>query len=194
MKLYIGYLLFFLSPLFVYSGNLRKMFNSEDEILISKLQGSYVQAFSSRYVHETSEIDNSCIHVEISTIKNSDNKYQAFIKKKAILHASGNLINTTNDKYNISNNHNGILEFHPYPQISSIKSKYLNLHYVCMDENQELQCLLLTSSDNLSSFVFAKNFTDFEIHYKKPVLNTFIKLNFTGYYKSPLYSYSESCL
>jgi len=139
--------------------------------------GSWVQAFSSRYVQESYEIDWKCINVHIST----DSENHVIIEKEPLIHYLPTNI-SFKKSYDLQEE-NLLVPVHQ----PSIISPSLLLKY----ENDEY--CILTGSDNLSLFIFTKNITEFDENCKTDALNKIKSLNYTTYYKYPIQLYSNKC-
>lgn len=145
--------------------------------------GNWYQLWNNRYVQETNEIDWNCINVHIH------NTHDIFhLEKDAILHNNKNITIKKNYIYKLNDD-----KFFPL-LLESVINPVLEIKLLGPIYNNQYDYIVLTGADNLTMFTFTRDINIFNEKYLHDVSNALIKFNYTGYYKSPLISYTNFCL
>ena len=139
--------------------------------LAEMVHKNYVQVYSNYYVQSTTEVDWKCIRVDATRDKEHLN-----VVKNGFLHGVYGSPVQSMMKYNITND----------------KFKGEKETLVLRVENDEY--LLWTGTNNLTMYVWARDYEHFMDNHNKEVIQYLKSLNFTGTYKSPMFSYSSICL
>lgn len=134
---------------------------------------NFVQVYSNYFVQTTSEIDIKCITVNVT-----EDKYFMNITKTGLLHG---------------------LEVSPFRSTSYFRihddGKYVSDKETLVKRNDDDDNYIIwTGLNNITVYVWAKDFDIFLEKYNQEVLSNLQRLNYTGLYKSPLYSFSSRCL
>jgi len=148
------------------------------------ITGKWYQLWSNRYVQETSEIDWNCVKLEINYI---NNLYT--FNKSAIIHNNHNINIKKNITYIWSEKDD---KFYPYPY-QTIVNPIVEIKIFGEISNNQYDYLVLTGKDNLSMFTIVRDIDKFNEKYIHQVSNLLFKYNYTGYYKSPLSSFTNIC-
>ena len=187
----IFYLLSFFSIPMVFSqstGPRHHLRKQQEQDNFPNITGEWVQTFSNRYVQNTIEIDWDCVMVNIENINNTFS-----ITKSASLHGQKNLTIRQTKLYSPSKDSQGRLLLKSKTP-SSVVVPDLYLSYNGPFENaQSPEYLIFTGSNDLSLFVFAKNWENFQDNLKFIVLNLIQEIGYTNYYKTPMPSYADTC-
>lgn len=151
------------------------------------MDGNWIQAFSSRYVQETTEIDWSCVRIEFS----SEEKDLVYSNKTACLHHLDGVRTSIQRTYRREVDGENILLV-PV----SISSTTFPTLVVRSSRNMtdESGYMILTGTNNLTLYVLTRNYGVFVASaYYEEVLDLLRTFNYTTYYKFPLSSYSADC-
>lgn len=160
--------------------------------LVNPLQGEWSQVYNNRYVKETSEIDWDCINVNITDIKFlNESKGNLILEKSAIIHHNIDSIYHKSIDYNIYTN-NGELVLHSVQELS-VTNPILLMKKFGPIINEQYDYIILIGTDNLSLFILARDIDNFNSKYINEISDILIDMQFIGYYKSPLSSYTSFC-
>jgi hypothetical protein len=153
---------------------------------ITQLYGDWVQVYSNNYIQTTSEIDWYCVTINVSPYKTSMFKIQKYTNIHDIEPFSTYISFYNNYSYS---SHDNKYNFSP-STIFHYKYQLINTDDL---RNNTFDYLIWTLNDDISYYVWARNFTDFNLKYDKNVLNILKQYNYQGYYKNPLKSYTIEC-
>lgn len=181
MKLYnIFYFVISIIPTFARLGE------NNNKTNITHISGDWNQVLSSRYVHETSEIDWDCVKVNIKF--NDDNS--TIIHKNAFLHQLEIIPTNSTESYSLKLNQKS-KNYELISKINSTISSNLEFKYI-NKINQTINYFILTGSNNMSLYVLAKSFNDYKNH-KNEIMKLLTDFEYTSYYKHALPSFSSAC-
>lgn len=140
-------------------------------VLGGVIHNDYVQVYSNYYVQSTIEVDWKCIRVGVTRDQENLN-----VTKNGYLHGIYGSPVQSSTSYNITNE-----------KLHSDKDTL-----VLRVENKDY--LLLTGTNNLTLYVWAKDYDRFMNNHNTDVQQYLKSINFTGTYKSPKFSFTSTCI
>jgi len=152
--------------------------------LITKIEGDYIQVYSNYYIQSTHEIDWRCVNASLKAT--NDEQQYINITKSAKLHGIHSDTIITINQYNLTQSMNYLL-------FKSFKES-LQVRGLGPAKNGQYQYLILTGYNNMTMYVLARNFTSFMQDYNTNVRHILNTWDYTGTYKSPVYTYGNDCL
>ena len=161
------------------------LFSRGFSLNITKMYGHWIQVYSNNYVQLTSENDWFCVNLDVTP---SHKNNSIFIQKNTFIHNTVPLSTTLS----LYNNFTFDKDDHKYTFHSSLENTF-KLLYTENLSDETYEYLIWTLDDNLSLYVWARDFDDFQLKYRKTVLNILKQNNYNGYYKTPSPSYSIEC-
>lgn len=155
----------------------------------SHILGEWVQVYSNRFVQETREVGWKCIHVNVTKINNQD----LLVVKTGCIHND-----TTSTQFKMSLMTYSGRQIIPnnitYPIVYTLNSSF-TYNLQLRDYNEDAyDYLFFTGNDGLSLYIWTRNIVDFKINLDWKVLEKAVFLNYTGYYKFPMPSFTFRCL
>lgn len=158
----------------------------------SQIQGVWRQVYSNRFVQETEEVGWKCVSVNLSHHELDTTRMT--VSKHAHMHGNSSnpvayTFHMTRKSLDDKGNDGSSVVPVVYQSDENIQPEY-TLH----DYDEQYNYLLWTKNDNASMYVWARNVVEFKVNYDWKVLEKFVGLNYTGYYKFPLASYTFECM
>jgi len=146
------------------------------------LEGDYVQVYSNYFIQSTSEIDWKCVQIYF-TMPNGGPYINS--TKTAYLHGrTDEIVNVKkNYRVDVKNNNTYLRSKTESLLIRMIEPSYSDPDY-----------FVASGVNNITLFVFAKNYTDFITNHNDNVLRNLISFDTTGAYKSLRPSFESTCL
>lgn len=155
----------------------------------TQILGQWVQVYSNRFVQETREVGWKCVNVNVTKIDNHDllvvktgcinNNTVSTQFKMSLMTYSGRQI--------IPNNIS-------YPIIYTLDSSFTYQLQLRDYDVDTYDYLFFTGNDGLSLYIWTRNIVNFKINLDWKVLEKAVFLNYTGYYKFPMPSFTFRCL
>lgn len=140
--------------------------------LAELIPSDYVQVYSNYYVQSTTEIDWKCIRVSVTQDQDRLN-----VTKNGYLHGIYGSPVKSIMSYNVTGKN---------------KFKGEKETLVLRVENEDY--LLWTGTNNLTMYVWAKDYERFMDDHNDDVRDYLKTLNFTGMYKTPVFSFTSACI
>jgi len=156
------------------------------------MSGWWEQAMSSRYVHETTEIDWDCVKLHLEVEEGSDGNDLVHYNKTADLHDLKNTITSVQRTYRRVVDEDGVISLIPVSVTSTTFPSLVVRSSKNMTDDSGY--LILTGTNNLTLYVLTRDYAAFinSLFYQE-VLELLQSFDYTSYYKFPLSSYSSAC-
>jgi hypothetical protein len=179
------YYLFLMSAVTITTGDARLL---SPPVAIDPLSGLWIQAFSSRFVQETTEIDYDCVTINFSIEEGSD---LVHYNKRANLHRVKNSTTSIDRTYR-REVEDDVMSLVPLSVSSTTFPTLLVRGSKNMTDDDGY--VILTGTNNLTLYVLTRNYGAFvaSVFYEE-VLDLLRSFDYTTYYKFPLSSYSVDC-
>lgn len=156
---------------------------------VSTLNGQWLQMYSDRYVQTTSEVDYSCVTVNIQPVFSLSSPMVS-VNKHAYQHGNTNMPLHWSQNYSISWSLDSSSVLEDNLVLVPTKGSSTVLTPLWLRRTTD-NYLLWTGMDNKTMFVWAREFSPPEE--KSRILQQLTDLDFNGTYKTPLSSFSEIC-
>jgi hypothetical protein len=156
------------------------------------MSGWWEQVMSSRYVHETTEIDWDCVKLHLDVEEGNDGSDLVHYNKTASLHDLKNTTTSVQRTYRRVVDEEGVISLIPESVTSTTFPTLVVRSFKKMTDDGGY--LILTGTNNLTLYVLTRNYEAFinSVNYEE-VLEFLGTLDYTSYYKFPLSSYSSAC-
>ena len=156
---------------------------------VSSIYGPWLQIYSDRYVQTTSEIDYSCVKVDIHPIFSVSSPALS-VSKHAYQHGNSHLPVLWSYNYTISWTLDGTSVMEDNLVLLPTKGSPSLVVPLWLRRNTD-NYVIWTGMDNKTMFVWARGFSPPEE--KSRILEQLAELEYNGTYKTPISSFSEIC-
>lgn len=146
------------------------------------LKGEWIQIYSNYFVQSTTEIDWKCVRISIAGNNNALN-----VTTKAFVHGIPSEDISILHTYNVSTASDNTT-------ILTNQKEKLRIRKSGLLEENNLDYVVLTPANNISLYVWTRNFSRFMNEYNTDVLKALDEWQYSGLYKAPLFSYTTRCL
>jgi hypothetical protein len=168
--------------------------NTSIENYLNSLSGLWAQAYSSRYVQESIQIDWSCVTQNITFQYPSSEKILCEVTAKSTIHHNRPTVTQLTESFNVNASDLNEIKLSSN-KTSAIKPNSWIIKYVGRNEvNNKVDFIIVTNTDQISMFVLVKDYKNFTDDLKNVIIELLKSFDYTTYYKYPIETFDDSCL